>query len=250
MKRIGITLTLAGALLCASSVLAEPETNRALSAQERLRRHYEMSGGLCVNPKSYQGRAVIVNGQTRLAESNLVAVAKMFADATRCNFVVASEARGAQIALTVIDDPKEPTMLLAPMDRWGKVNLARIVDDLPAERAKAKFFESRARKLVAHALSILCGGGASDYPSNLMNAATVRELDLMLEQIPYDMLTKYGKYLPQIGVTKEETATYVQACRQGWAHSPTNDRQKLIWEKVHALPKNPMKIEFDPKKGR
>ena len=250
MKRIGITLTFAGAVLCATPILAEPVTNRTLSAQERLQRQLEMSGGLCVNPKSYQGRVVIVNGQTRLAESNLVAVAKMFADATKCNFGVAAEAQDAQIALTVIDDPKEPVMLLAPMDRWGKVNLARIVDDLPAKSAKEKFFASRARKLVAQALSILCGGGASDYPSNLMNAATLRELDLELEQVPYDMLTKYGKYLPQIGVTKEETATYIQACRQGWAHSPTNERQKLIWEKVHALPKNPMKIEFDSKKGR
>ena len=34
------------------------------------------------------------------------------------------------------------------------------------------------------------------------------------------------------------------------APAPTNEFQKAVWDKVHAIPQNPMKIEFDPKKGR
>jgi len=37
---------------------------------------------------------------------------------------------------------------------------------------------------------------------------------------------------------------------EGWAPAPTNEYQKIVWDKVHAIPQKPMKIEFDPKKGR
>ena len=52
------------------------------------------------------------------------------------------------------------------------------------------------------------------------------------------------------GVTPGNIETYETACCQGWAPTPTNDLQKAIWDKVHAIPATPMKIEFDPKKGR
>ena len=52
------------------------------------------------------------------------------------------------------------------------------------------------------------------------------------------------------GIQAFVSDTYKNACEQGWAPAPTNDIQKAIWDKVHAVPKNPMKIEFDPKKGR
>lgn len=44
--------------------------------------------------------------------------------------------------------------------------------------------------------------------------------------------------------------TYAAACRMGWAPPPTNDVQRVIWDKEHAVPANPIKIEFDPKKGK
>ena len=45
-------------------------------------------------------------------------------------------------------------------------------------------------------------------------------------------------------------AKYSEAVQEGWAPAPTNEFQKAIWDKVHAMPATPMKIEFDPKKGR
>ena len=65
-----------------------------------------------------------------------------------------------------------------------------------------------------------------------------------------DMVKRAEKYMEKCGVTPLRIATYRQACREGWAPAPTNDVQKAIWDKVHAIPKSPMKIEFDPKKGR
>lgn len=45
-------------------------------------------------------------------------------------------------------------------------------------------------------------------------------------------------------------AKYSEACQEGWAPPPTNEFQKAIWDKVHAIPDKPMTIEFDPKKDK
>ena len=42
--------------------------------------------------------------------------------------------------------------------------------------------------------------------------------------------------------------TYRKACEEGWANPPTNDVQKAIWDKVHALPTEPLKIKPEEKK--
>ena len=41
---------------------------------------------------------------------------------------------------------------------------------------------------------------------------------------------------------------YLRACREGWAPAPTNDIQKAIWDKVHQLPAEPIKIKPETKK--
>jgi len=41
-----------------------------------------------------------------------------------------------------------------------------------------------------------------------------------------------------------------EACQEGWAPAPTNDIQKAIWNEVRQLPAKPIKIEFDPAKGK
>ena len=56
--------------------------------------------------------------------------------------------------------------------------------------------------------------------------------------------------MPIRGIEPIEIGTYYDACLIGVAPPPTNAVQKAIWDKVHAIPKTPMKIEFDPKKGR
>lgn len=245
-------IMVAGLALAVASgtVFQSQAATNGLSRAERQALRLQKVGGYLPTPKSYKGLVALVNRQTRVDETNLVAIAELFERETRCKFRVVREAEGATVRLTVIDDPKEPVMLLAPDDRWGVVNLAKVVDDLPGESARAKFFVPRARKLVVKALSILCGGAASTFPGNVMNAASARELDELKEQVPFDMTQKYASYLPRVGVTPKVEVTYRTACREGWAPAPTNEAQKAIWEKVHAIPATPMKIEFDSKKGR
>ena len=77
-----------------------------------------------------------------------------------------------------------------------------------------------------------------------------KDLDKMLEAAPVDAIQRAIESLKVYGVTPQEMSTYKKACQEGWAPAPTNEYQKAVWDKVHAAPKNPMKIEFDPKKGR
>ena len=43
-------------------------------------------------------------------------------------------------------------------------------------------------------------------------------------------------------------SVYRKACEEGWAPAPTNDVQKAIWDKVHAMPTEPIKIKPETKK--
>ena len=205
------------------------------------------AGGEVVRPGTFTGKVAIISQQSRLPHADCEAVAKMLAELTQCNIVAEADEK-ASIKLYLIDAPKEPVMLLAPEDHWGKLNLARMVDDLPGEGAKEKFFASRARKMIIKSLSLLMGGGSSQFPGNIMNAATMRELDQCQESVPVDMVDNYTAYLKAIGVKPAEKSTYRKACREGWAPQPTNDVQKAIWDKVHAMPAEPLKIKPETKK--
>lgn len=207
------------------------------------------AGGEVVRPGTFTGKVAIISQQSKLPADDCEAVAKMLAELTQCNIVAEADEK-ATIRLYLIDAPNEPVMLLAPEDHWGKLNLARMVDDLPGERAKEKFFASRARKMIIKSLSLLMGGGSSQFPGNIMNATTMRELDQCQESVPVDMVDNYTAYLKAIGVKPAEKTTYRKACREGWAPQPTNDVQRTIWNQVHQVPDKPITIEFDPKKDK
>lgn len=54
--------------------------------------------------------------------------------------------------------------------------------------------------------------------------------------------------VPSFGLTPPRRVPYHRACEEGWAPPPTNDIQKAIWEKVHALPTEPIRIKPETKK--
>ena len=217
-------------------------------------------GGQLIKKGTFTGKVVIVDTQDRLSFDNVKSVAELLTTETECNIVAEkSQPSAAQeflskfsaaVAVVLIDDASQPLMLLAPEDHWGVVNVAKLVDDLPSEAAKARFIDKRARKELIRAFSMLCGGGASQFQGNLMSATTLKQVDYADESIPLDMKVNYWRYLKELGVTKKEVTTYKRACREGWAPAPTNQIQQVIWDKAHQIPADPMKIKFDKVKGR
>ena len=112
--------------------------------------------------------------------------------------------------------------------------------------------QDRVEKLTWRAIGHLAGCGAPDgYTCVMKPLRDMAELDAMPNKFIHPAtFFKSRPYFAMCGVTPARKGTYESACQQGWAPPPTNDVQKAIWEKAHAIPKNPMKIEFDPKKGR
>ena len=243
------------AAMAASAVEAtRPKVDMSPEAQ------YRRTGGQVVKKGTFTGKVAFIDTQDAVPFEVAQKVAKLLSDSVEINVVAEKSAKGkpgdllkasgATVAVVVVDDGSTPAMLLAPEDRWGVVNVAKLVDDLPGDKAKAKFRPTRAGKEMVRAFSLLCGGGSSQFPGNMMNAPTLRQLDLTVDTIPMDMVGYYHEFLKPLGVTPREFTTYKRACREGWAPQPTNEVQQAIWDKVHQIPDKPMKIEFDPKSDR
>lgn len=150
--------------------------------------------------------------------------------------------------MLVVDDPKLPITVIAPDRRWSILNIAPLKADSPTSE---KLFE-RFTKVYWGAIARTLGAGNSSYPGCvLVPFSNVRELDAIKAlrpcPEPFNKMLETGV---AYGMKKLSIASYRTACEQGWASAPTNDVQKAIWNEVHSVPKNPMKIEFDPKKGR
>jgi hypothetical protein len=251
------TLTLAAALAgAAMTVFAQaPAAHEGETPEQR---HYRLRGGDIERPDSFKGKVAFVDTQSRVAFTNIELAAGTLMEATGCNIVAAKSAAGkpeefmksldAAVVVVVVDDETTPAMLVAPEDHWGVVNVAKLVDDLPTEKAKTRFIGSRTTKEIIRAFSLLCGGGSSQFPGNMMNATSLRKLDTTVDSIPVDMVGYYQEYLKTLGVTVRAMTNYKTACREGWAPAPTNDVQKAIWDKVHAMPTEPLKIKPETKK--
>jgi len=150
--------------------------------------------------------------------------------------------------VVIVDDAKLPMILVAPDRKWTILNVAQIKADAPSPE---KLFE-RFNKLYWCAIARALGAGISSYAGCvLVPFSTVAEIDAIKATKPcpepFNKMIDTGN---AYGIKTLSIATYRTACEKGWAPQPTNDVQKAIWDEVHAIPQKPMKIEFDPKKGR
>ena len=204
---------------------------------------------------------MFVNTQNEMPAANIRLAGKSLADILAkypVEIVEANPAKAdelkkrfkADIAVIVAAEADAPGLLAAPDEGWAVVNVRALTRNLKTEASKAKFYEARCRKEIMRGFVCAAGGVGSSFPGNIMNVAKVEDLDLCEEFVPFDKVGVVRQHLKASGVIPSRFATYRTACREGWAPPPTNDVQRAIWDKVHAIPKTPMKIEFDPKKGR
>jgi len=159
-----------------------------------------------------------------------------------------SDAKKPLMTLVVFDgNPTFPALAVYPEERIGLVNADRLKG---GEDPAAP--EVRVAKEVWRAMGFIGGVGFSQYENDMMQPYyTLKELDGNIHAYIQPMnMAKMGKFWKRFGVKKEARVPYLVAVQEGWAPAPTNDVQKAIWDKVHAVPKTPLKIEFDPKKGR
>lgn len=155
---------------------------------------------------------------------------------------------GAGSVVLIVDDPSMPMSLVSIETRSGLVNVAALAADNPAPALLTR----RTCKMVGRVAMLASGGAESEAPTSALQTVTdLSELDAC-EGRGDEVYVMMGviRGMAKAGVTGERRMSYKQACRIGEAAPPTNDIQKAVWDEVHAIPANPMKIKFDPKKGK
>ena len=247
------------ALTLTAAAVAAPD---ALTPEQRAERRAAVVarvGGLLRRPGTPAGRIAVVNAQKAVPVEELKATYAK--NASRVKGVdhwteaegvgvetAAAEKRrlGAQFAVFIVDSRTLPMSLVALEECWAIMNVRPLVEG--ADKALAT---NRAKSEFARVLGALCGGASSQFPSAIMNGVSrPSDLNGCTDELPVDVTAKIPQYLEKRGVRGERLTSYQKACREGWAPAPTNDLQRAIWNETRKLPEKPIKIEFDPKKGK
>ena len=209
-------------------------------------------GGFIEKPGSGKGTIAYVNCQQKAPKAWLEESIAYFTELTRFKisysegaFDLANPKVEGNATVFVVDDEGLPPILVAPESRWALVNVAPI-----AKEKRPVFFEQRTKKELSRAFAYLCGATGSRFERSLTRGITSQEeLDKNPDyELPMDIVQRFGDFMKPMGVLPAQRSTYLKACEEGWAPAPTNDVQKAIWDKVHAMPTEPIKIKPEEKK--
>lgn len=151
-------------------------------------------------------------------------------------------------AVLIIDDQALPFRIFSDESNWAILNIAFLHEGDP----DPGMFENRVEKMLWRTLArALQVGSVANMPSVLQPFKTLKELDANTATRPspegYNAFIDNAK---AYGIGTISIASYRDACHKGWAPYPTNEVQKAIWDEIRQLPSKPIKIEFDPKRGK
>ena len=235
--------------------LLTPE-QRADRARKFKEMRYRKTGGFLVRPGSQNGKIVFVNAQKEAPVEWIQEIAAGFTKETRFRvevvdgeFSFPSPNIVGNASVFVIDNPNMPPVLNAPESRWSMINIAPLKT---GAGQKPAFFRARCMKEFVRGFCFVGGTQDSNYPMALVGPVLKPDdLDQFADwRLPVDVYARIKKYSSAMGITPLEEVSYRKACQEGWAPEPTNDVQRAIWKKVHAVPDKPITIEFDPKKDK
>ena len=77
----------------------------------------------------------------------------------------------------------------------------------------------------------------------------MKDIDsLKMEQACPEPFREMSLSAAKLGIAQAKLTSYRRACVEGWAPAPANEYQKTIWDEVHAMPTEPLKIKPETKK--
>lgn len=220
------------------------------------------NGGYVIKPGSVKGRIVFANCQSLIPAEKLALPAYAIhrylkVNTSNTNYVpvnchtasLAVKELNASAVVFVVQSDDYPPMLVAPECKWALVNVSALNIDKPSR----DILYSRLNKEIMRSVAYLCGGVNSTYKGSILSCGNIKQLDsITSESLPPDVYSRMQEYLPNIEMSPAIVSTYLKACEEGWAPTPTNEYQKAIWEQVKADkergPTNPIKIPMPKKK--
>lgn len=243
----------------ATNAVKAARPTRKLTREEAKARHEKMMmrryGGVVRKAGSAHGRFVFVNAQSRVGDADFKRVMEVIDEKIflTCEYAKATVAKPwnpsgeikslkADMAVVVVDSDDVPALLTAPEARWAVVNVRPLADGCDGEA-----LSHRVRVEMLRAFALIGGAAFMQMDPVVMmgNVLSAKDLDMIREEgFGVDVAYAISKRLPELGVTPWKETTYKRACEEGWAPAPTNDFQKAIWDKVHAIPTEPLKIKY------
>ena len=237
-------------VLAAFACQAATGTARSkLTPAERRAKIYARTGGVIARPMT--GKTLKLVNAAGLSTNVLTRIADSLKSGLFFPMSIANQAMTPKQAL---DDKtgfallfvkgNGPRLLLAPEDGWAQIDVATL------ESPDAKVFDDRLMKEAWRATVYALGGGNTRIPQCVMKPVTaVADLDanpalVACPQVFGNVIEMAEKF----GLKAHRPTSYIRACMEGWAPAPTNDIQKAIWDKVHAMPAEPIKIKPEAKK--
>lgn len=255
-----VLVYLALVLCCAMVSIAEEVSSEerpplTQAQKEELQKKVQIlkGGEKIAMPGTQRGTITIINAQSRASNEWIESVVGYLNREMRFNVVLeqgefnaTNPAVKGKMSIYVIDDESLPRSIIAPDDRWAYCNVAKVYSD------KEAFFRARVKKTLSRTFAMLCGGMSSSYSISLVGPMPkVSDLDVIpSEQIPVDVTIRMLPYMEKFGVMPAILKPYKTAVQEGWAPAPTNDVQQAIWDKVHALPTEPIKIKSETTKQK
>lgn len=246
------------ASLCIAAAAAEGKTDgkHGKTPAEMREEVMRKTGGFVVAPAT--GRGIkIVDARSGVPEEVFAAVAKAVSTGPRFSVTVIKgepmreylpDANTGAYIVVKDDAASKMTILTAPEQGWASVNVAPLRADAP-DAAK---FAKRVTKEVWRALVYMLGGGNNQMPACVMKpCAGTKDIDnLKMEQPCPEPFREMSQSAAKLGIAQAKLTSYRRACAEGWAPPPANEYQKAIWDETRQLPTKPIKIEFDPAKGK
>ena len=217
----------------------------------------KQTAGYVIKEGSQKGTFTFINTQTEVEHQVIEDAAELIRDDLRIKVITKKTEAGdaaklvrdseGVLGVVVVADDVMPALLVAPEDGWAIVNVRKLSVGLTTKNAREKFLAIRVKHELVRAFAAVAGGLGSMYPGNIMSATSLSELEMASNaSLPVDTKTAVERFLKSRGYSPALRLPYRKACQEGWAPEPTNEFQRVIWEKVKAeqseKPTNPIKI--------
>ena len=230
------------AVAAIASLTARGAAHEKLTPEQREQRRYQRTGGFV--RKAVSGKSLYIQAAANVKSfARLESVAKEIDDLMLIPVKVstndASREADCGAVLHVIDDAAVADVLtVRPEKVSATVNIS------PLKTADEALFNKRIGKEVWRALGFMAGAGYSQIrPTVMVDVRSVAELDANEGYtLSPDAFSNVLATMRRCGIEQIRVATFRTACEEGWAPAPTNEVQKAIWDKVHTLPTEPIRI--------
>lgn len=193
-----------------------------------------------IKPNSSLGMVTIVNDRNIVGYDIIDSAVNIVRESLPYSFKIVSAPNDekAQVVIQLVAESNDTILTVSPEAGRAKINVAAI----------GSFNrEARIRREILRAFAFSFGAGASQFQGNIMSACDLEELDSVEDFLPFDTIQTISRVAEKRGLKPEIVADYYTACQEGWAPMPTTAEEQKIWDEIHEIPSEPIKIIFERK---